>query len=61
VSDRIRLWWQAAGDVAEAMREHAALVAEEVLAVEVSEGSPGEGLDEYGDAGLGLRFWLSRA
>jgi isoleucyl-tRNA synthetase len=61
VSDRIRLWWQAEGETAEAVRAHAGLVADEVLAVEVEESTPAEGLTEYGDAALGLRFWLTRA
>ncbi|MDX6308232.1 MAG: isoleucyl-tRNA synthetase [Nocardioidaceae bacterium] len=37
VTDRIRLQWSAGGDLAEAVREHAALIASEVLAVEMSE------------------------
>jgi isoleucyl-tRNA synthetase len=38
VSDRIALVWHAAGETAEALRENGALVAEEVLAVEMHEG-----------------------
>ncbi len=37
VSDRIELRWAAGGDTAEALREHQALVADEVLAVRVEE------------------------
>jgi isoleucyl-tRNA synthetase len=37
VSDRIELRWTAGGDTAEALREHEALVADEVLAVRVEE------------------------
>ncbi len=40
VSDRIVLTWQAGGETAEALREHGALVADEVLAVEVHEADP---------------------
>jgi isoleucyl-tRNA synthetase len=61
VSDRISLWWQADGDTAAALDEHAALVADEVLATSMSRGAPGGGLAEHGDPGLGLRFWLTRA
>ncbi len=38
VSDRIRLAWEAAGELAEALRADGGLLADEVLAVEVSEG-----------------------
>jgi isoleucyl-tRNA synthetase len=61
VSDRIALWWQADGDTAAALVEHAALVADEVLATSMSRGAPGAALAEHGDPGLGLRFWLTRA
>ncbi len=59
VSDRIRLEWSAAGDVAPALREHTDLVAREVLAAEVAESvEPGDGWQH--DAGLGLTFCLAR-
>ncbi|HWM00073.1 MAG TPA: isoleucine--tRNA ligase [Nocardioidaceae bacterium] len=64
VSDRIRLAWEAAGDTAEAMREHAGLVADEVLAVQLVEGRLDDGAREsreQGDPELGLRFWLAKA
>ena len=61
VSDRIRLTWQAEGDTAEAMRAHADLVSEEVLAVQLSEGGPAGDQREHGSYVLMLRFWLSRA
>ena len=41
VSDRITLLWQADGDMAEALREHAASVADEVLATEMREEARG--------------------
>ncbi|HEY3955480.1 MAG TPA: isoleucine--tRNA ligase [Streptosporangiaceae bacterium] len=78
VSDRISLCWQAggvagvgesgaaeagAGEVAAALREHGGLIANEVLAVNYSEGRPGPDaavLGEHTDAELGLTFWLAR-
>ena len=38
VSDRITLVWSAAGETADALREHGSLVAEEVLATDMREG-----------------------
>ena len=70
VSDRIVLTWQAEAETAEALREHADLVAGEVLAVEMREGTP---VDEpvppvdgtptgsvVQDRDLGLRFSVTR-
>ncbi|HEX5494615.1 MAG TPA: isoleucine--tRNA ligase [Mycobacteriales bacterium] len=64
VTDRIRLWWQADGEVAEALREHGPAVAEEVLAVEFTEGmaEPDEpDAVEQRVPDLGLSFALHRA
>jgi isoleucyl-tRNA synthetase len=62
ISDRISLWWDATGEPAEALAEHQAAIAEEVLATAVTRGRPDGGdLPEYGDAELGLAFWLRRA
>ncbi|MDQ1710335.1 MAG: isoleucyl-tRNA synthetase, partial [Frankiaceae bacterium] len=61
VSDRIELWWQAGGDLAEALREHAARLAEEVLATSCTEGPPAIGIAAHADADLGLRWWLRPA
>lgn len=65
VSDRIRLSW--ASDVPEtsdALRAHAALVAEEVLAVAVDEVDPSvllsEGVTSFSDDELGFRFTVVR-
>jgi isoleucyl-tRNA synthetase len=58
VSDRIELWWKADGDLAEALREGSSRLADEVLAVEVSEGHPTADLAPHVDADLGLSFWL---
>ncbi|HZC40519.1 MAG TPA: DUF5915 domain-containing protein, partial [Streptosporangiaceae bacterium] len=72
VSDRIRLWWEAAGpDLAEALAEHGGLIADEVLAVELGRGAPGAAASgagaggqqvfEHADGDLGLVFWLQRS
>ena len=58
VSDRIELWWAAEGDLAQALEEGSARLADEVLAVSVVEGGPVADLKEHLDADLGLRFWL---
>ncbi|MEX2290482.1 MAG: isoleucine--tRNA ligase [Mycobacteriales bacterium] len=58
VSDRIELWWQAEGELAEALAEGSARVAEEVLAVQVTAGPPTADLAPHSDSGFGLRFWL---
>lgn len=61
VTDRIELWWEAAGnDLAEALRAHRSEVAAEVLATSVTEGRPG-GLDAGRDDELGLSYWLRKA
>jgi isoleucyl-tRNA synthetase len=60
IADRIRLWWTAdRPDVAAALRRHRDLLAEEVLAVEVTEGETN--LVPTTFAELGLTVWLSRA
>jgi isoleucyl-tRNA synthetase len=61
VSDRIELWWQADGELAEAVREGSSRLAEEVLAVSVTEGSPTADLAVHADDELGLSFWLRMA
>jgi isoleucyl-tRNA synthetase len=65
VSDRIRLWWQAAGeDLAAALAEQAGVVSDEVLAVDLAPGAPpadGGQVFEHADEELGLKFWLQRA
>jgi isoleucyl-tRNA synthetase len=58
VSDRIELWWAADGEPAEAIREGSARLAEEVLAVTVTEGRPTADLAQHTDTDLGLTFWL---
>jgi isoleucyl-tRNA synthetase len=58
VSDRITLVWQAGRDTAEALREHSGLVADEVLAVEMTEGQPAGAVVRDDD--LGLAFTVTR-
>ncbi len=76
VSDRIRLWWSASGETARAVRDNAAMIGAEVLAVEavdVSANPPGStrqsdlgeappaGTPWSEDADLGFRFALAKA
>lgn len=56
VSDRIRLQWSAAGALADALAEHAALVADEVLAVEMTRAEPGEGWTTNSELSLDYRI-----
>jgi isoleucyl-tRNA synthetase len=62
ISDRIEVWWSAdeAGDLSEALREHAGEVAAEVLADRWHEAEPESdaGLTARRDEDLRLRFWL---
>ena len=58
VSDRITLLWQADGQTAEALREHAGLVADEVLATEMREEAPAEPV--LRDDDLGFAFSVTR-
>ena len=58
VSDRIELWWQADGELAQALTEGSTRLAEEVLAVDVRQGPPTAQVLGHQDAELGLRFWL---
>jgi isoleucyl-tRNA synthetase len=58
VSDRIELWWAADGELAEALRDGIGRLAEEVLAVSVTEGRPVADLAPHRDPELGLTFWL---
>jgi isoleucyl-tRNA synthetase len=64
VTDRVALRWQADGELADALREHADLVAGEVLAVQFDEGDPepADGADGtvHHDPDLGLRFAVTR-
>jgi isoleucyl-tRNA synthetase len=62
VSDRIVLTWQADGETGEALRDHAALVAAEVLATEMSEAAPEQGATGtvVHDEDLGLTFSVAQ-
>ncbi|MEU5879639.1 isoleucine--tRNA ligase [Spirillospora sp. NPDC047279] len=59
VTDRIGLWWKASGDLAEALRAHAAEIGAEVLAESVEEGEHDD-LPAHHDGELGLTFWLRK-
>jgi len=61
VSDRIELWWQAGGELAEALRGRSSALAAEVLAVSVVEGAPSADLAPRVDDDSGLTFWLRAA
>jgi isoleucyl-tRNA synthetase len=60
VTDRVALRWEADGELAEALREHAGLVAGEVLATSYDEGLDGADAPEHRDETLGLRFTVTR-
>ena len=60
VTDRVALRWSAEGELAEALREHASLVAGEVLATGFEEGLEGAA-PTHTDRGLGLSFTLTRS
>ncbi|WP_431959949.1 isoleucine--tRNA ligase [Actinacidiphila sp. bgisy160] len=62
VADRIALRWAAAdAELAEALAEHARLVADEVLATDFSSGAPEEGYGPaFTDEALGLTFHLRK-
>jgi isoleucyl-tRNA synthetase len=61
VSDRIELWWAAGGELQDALQEGSLKLAEEVLAVSVTQGRPTADLAPHDDRELGLRFWLRLA
>nr|WP_196791041.1 isoleucine--tRNA ligase [Motilibacter aurantiacus] len=63
VSDRIALRWQAEGELAAALQEHAETVAAEVLATEYAAGEPAgaAAAGRFSDEALGLTFWVAKA
>ncbi len=61
ISDRIELWWRTTdAELAEALREHGAEVAAEVLADAWRDGEPDADLPAVRDDDLRLTFWLRR-
>jgi isoleucyl-tRNA synthetase len=58
VTDRIELWWEATGATEAALRGAAGLLAEEVLAVSVTEGAPAAPLHPHDVPERDVRFWL---
>jgi isoleucyl-tRNA synthetase len=61
VTDRVQLRWEATGELAEALREHAETVAGEVLAVTFEEASLADSRGVHVDEDLGLRFTVTRS
>jgi isoleucyl-tRNA synthetase len=57
----VALRWEATGELAEALREHATLVAGEVLATTYEEGLDRAGAVTGSDPALGLRFSVTRS
>ena len=57
VSDRITLSWSASGPMADALRAHDALIADEVLATSISES---DGASDFTDEELGFGFALAK-
>jgi isoleucyl-tRNA synthetase len=60
ITDRIEVWWHATNETGEAVREHHAAIAEEILAVEFAEGEGPDSLASHHDPQSGLTFWLQR-
>jgi len=58
ISDRITLSWSASGPMADALRAHDSLIADEVLATSISES---DGASDFTDAELGFGFALAKA
>ncbi|HEX3732662.1 MAG TPA: DUF5915 domain-containing protein, partial [Mycobacteriales bacterium] len=61
VTDRVRLFWQADGEVAQAVAERTDVIAEAVLAIAMSPEPPTEQLHRQESDDLGLTFWLVKA
>ena len=70
VSDRILFWWESPDpDLGQALTEHGALIASEVLAEQFRAGRPDDAaladgaqpVWEHTDADLALTFWLQHA
>jgi isoleucyl-tRNA synthetase len=58
VSDRIELWWRSGGEMGEALHAGAAALADEVLAVSLTEGEPAAPLAAHEVPEHDLTFWL---
>ena len=58
ITDRIALRWTGGDDVSAALSEHADEIADEVLAVGITEDATAA---DHGDDALGLRFSLAKA
>lgn len=61
ITDRIGVWWQASAETTEAVLEHAALIADEVLAVRLVNDEPPTVAHQHKDDQLGICFWLAKS
>ena len=61
VTDRIELWWEASGELAQALTEHAAELAADVLATRIAPGPPPVPVAAHRNDELGLVVHLRRA
>jgi isoleucyl-tRNA synthetase len=60
ITDRIEVWWHATNETGDAVREHSAAIADEVLAVAFTENDGPSSLTAHHDQQLDLTFWLRR-
>jgi isoleucyl-tRNA synthetase len=58
ITDRIEVWWQAANETGEAIREHSTMIADEVLAVSFAEAEGPSSVASHDDSQLEVTFWL---
>jgi isoleucyl-tRNA synthetase len=61
VTDRIELWWDAAGDTADAIIEHQGILSADVLAINIARGRPDRDVSPHVTPELGLTIWLRGA
>jgi isoleucyl-tRNA synthetase len=58
VTDRIELWWDADGDLADAVVEYQGTLVADVLAVAITRGRPAADLSPYASDEIALTVWL---
>ena len=61
VTDRVEVWWEADGEVADALAEHAERIADEVLAVRFERGRPAADIAPHTDPDAGFTWRLRQA